>query len=127
MVAAVVTAWALLITAPAMAQAPQDARLIVVVTDPSGAVIRGAAVTLAAEEEAPRVTVPALVTSAAGSATFAALKPGRYTLTAEFDGFDIGVATGVLKADDWMRETGNRRPHRILNNINELLTCGVIQ
>jgi len=39
----------------------------------------------------------------------------------------FGVATGVLKADDWMRETGNRRPHRILNNINELLTCGAIQ
>jgi 4-nitrophenyl phosphatase len=39
----------------------------------------------------------------------------------------FGVTTGVMTADDWARQTGKRRPHRVLAQIRELLTAGVIQ
>jgi HAD superfamily hydrolase (TIGR01450 family) len=39
----------------------------------------------------------------------------------------FGVTTGVMTADDWALETGKRRPHRVLAQIRELLTDGVIQ
>jgi 4-nitrophenyl phosphatase len=39
----------------------------------------------------------------------------------------FGVTTGVMKEDDWARETGKRRPHRVLAQIRELLTNGAIQ
>ncbi len=35
----------------------------------------------------------------------------------------FGVTTGVTKLEDWARETGNRRPHRVLNEIRDLLDC----
>jgi ribonucleotide monophosphatase NagD (HAD superfamily) len=38
----------------------------------------------------------------------------------------FGVATGVMTEADWARETGNRRPHRVLAGIRELLACGAI-
>lgn len=34
----------------------------------------------------------------------------------------FGVTTGVMNADDWARETGKRRPHRVLTQIRNLLT-----
>jgi len=39
----------------------------------------------------------------------------------------FGVTTGVMTADDWERETGKRRPHRVLAQIGELLTDGVVE
>jgi HAD superfamily hydrolase (TIGR01450 family) len=39
----------------------------------------------------------------------------------------FGVTTGVMTADDWARQTGNRRPHRVLAQILELLTDGIIE
>jgi NagD protein len=39
----------------------------------------------------------------------------------------FGVTTGVMTADDWERETGKRRPHRVLAQLRDLLTGGVIQ
>jgi 4-nitrophenyl phosphatase len=36
----------------------------------------------------------------------------------------FGVTTGVMSEADWLRESGKRRPHRILNDIRELLTHG---
>ena len=39
----------------------------------------------------------------------------------------FGVTTGVMTQDDWARETGKRRPHRVLGEIRELLTSGVTQ
>jgi ribonucleotide monophosphatase NagD (HAD superfamily) len=38
----------------------------------------------------------------------------------------FGVTTGVMTQDDWARETGKRRPHRVLTSIRELLTNGAI-
>jgi 4-nitrophenyl phosphatase len=39
----------------------------------------------------------------------------------------FGVTTGVMKAQDWARATGNRRPHRVLGKIYDLLKCGVLR
>ena len=33
----------------------------------------------------------------------------------------FGVCTGVMKSVDWAREIGNRRPHKILKEIGEVL------
>lgn len=38
----------------------------------------------------------------------------------------FGVTTGVMTSEDWSRETGKRRPHRVLTHIGELLTSGAI-
>jgi 4-nitrophenyl phosphatase len=38
----------------------------------------------------------------------------------------MGVTTGVMTHEDWMRQTGTRRPHRVLKDLRELLICGVI-
>ena len=39
----------------------------------------------------------------------------------------FGVTTGVTKLEDWARQTGNRRPHRVLNEIRDLLKCDALQ
>jgi len=33
----------------------------------------------------------------------------------------FGVTTGVMKQEDWERQTGKRRPHHLLNDLRELL------
>jgi ribonucleotide monophosphatase NagD (HAD superfamily) len=38
----------------------------------------------------------------------------------------FGVTTGVMTPADWARETGKRRPHRVLGHMRELLTNGAI-
>jgi len=38
----------------------------------------------------------------------------------------FGVTTGVMTHEDWARETGKRRPHRVLSRISELLTSGAV-
>jgi 4-nitrophenyl phosphatase len=39
----------------------------------------------------------------------------------------FGVTTGVMKQDDWERESGKRRPHYVLNDLRELMGNGAIQ
>jgi HAD superfamily hydrolase (TIGR01450 family) len=39
----------------------------------------------------------------------------------------FGVTTGVTKSEDWARETGNRRPHRVLSEIRDLLECDALR
>ena len=39
----------------------------------------------------------------------------------------FGVTTGVMTAEDWARETGNRRPHRVLAEIRDLLKCDALR
>jgi 4-nitrophenyl phosphatase len=34
----------------------------------------------------------------------------------------FGVTTGVMKQEDWERQTGKRRPHHLLNDLRDLLT-----
>lgn len=36
----------------------------------------------------------------------------------------FGVTTGVMTPEDWERESGKRRPHRVLTQIRDLLTLG---
>ncbi len=38
----------------------------------------------------------------------------------------FGVTTGVTTREDWLRQSGTRRPHRVLTDVRELLTSGVI-
>ncbi len=39
----------------------------------------------------------------------------------------FGVTTGVMKQEDWERETGKRRPHYVINDLRELLRNGAVQ
>ena len=39
----------------------------------------------------------------------------------------FGVTTGVMKPEDWERESGKRRPHYVLNDLRELLSNGAVQ
>jgi hypothetical protein len=76
---------------PAAAQDPAPAgALRVTIADPSGAVIPSASVTI---REAGQLDSSPLLRSAAtsdtGVAVFAGLPPGRYTIRAEFAGFEI--------------------------------------
>ena len=39
----------------------------------------------------------------------------------------FGVTTGVMKLEDWERETGKRRPHYLLNDLRDLLTDAAVR
>jgi 4-nitrophenyl phosphatase len=39
----------------------------------------------------------------------------------------FGVTTGVMRIEDWARESGNRRPHRVLGEIRDLLKCDALR
>jgi 4-nitrophenyl phosphatase len=39
----------------------------------------------------------------------------------------FGVTTGIMKQEDWDRQTGKRRPHYVLNDLRELLRNGAVQ
>jgi hypothetical protein len=84
----------------AAAQATRDARLLVTVVDVTGAILPGANVKVVPEDASAGPPATAS-TNDAGVATLSGLKPGRYTITAEFSGFDAGEVTGVrLRAGD---------------------------
>src|SRR5262245_24715410 len=70
----------------AEAQTTRDARAIVTIVDATGAILPSATVTITPRE----LPAQALVATAtdAGVATVSGLKPGRYTIRAEFPGFD---------------------------------------
>ena len=90
---------------PAIAQTPATGRLLVTVVDPSGAVIPQATVTVTAQESRPApVTLAPAKTADTGVATFDALAPGRYTIVAEFRGFET-----VTVRDFRVRAGDNRR------------------
>lgn len=78
----------------ALAQPPRAARATISVVDVTGAVLPGATVTLVAEEG---VDAPVTGSTAdSGVATFTGLRPGRYSIRAEFPGFAGGEVTNVL-------------------------------
>jgi hypothetical protein len=80
---------ALAAPAAAAAQAARPGTLQVTVVDQSGAVIANATVTVAGAEDATKAQAPAPVqTNAQGVANLVGLPPGRYTVRAEFPGFD---------------------------------------
>jgi hypothetical protein len=73
------------------AQAARETRLLVTVVDQSNAVLPTATVTVTGLEDVTRKNAVAPVqTTSAGVATIGALAPGRYSVHAEFPGFDPG-------------------------------------
>ena len=89
-------------THAAFAQTPRTATLQVTVVDPSGAVIANAMVTVAGAEDSTRAQTPAPIqTSAQGVASLPGLPPGRYSVRAEFPGFDTKTLPDVrVRAGD---------------------------
>jgi hypothetical protein len=84
----------------AAAQTTREARAIVTVVDITGAILPGATVTITPREAGVAGSVVATATDA-GVAIAAGLKPGRYTIKAEFPGFDpIELADVNLRAGD---------------------------
>jgi hypothetical protein len=75
--------------ANAFAQPASPATLRVTVVDPSNAIVVGATVTVTGAEPATRTqSVPIATTADNGVATLTGLAPGRYTIQAEFPGFE---------------------------------------
>lgn len=78
------------------AQTARPGRLIITVADQTGAVIPNATVTIAGEEAATKsATVAPAQTTEQGVATLAGLPPGRYTIQAEFTGFETAILKDV--------------------------------
>ena len=66
------------------------------VTDPSGAVVPGATVTVIAADDASKgAAIPPVRTTDVGVATIPDVKPGRYTIKAEFPGFETRTLADV--------------------------------
>ena len=80
----------------AFAQPAPTATLRVTVVDPTNAVIVGATVTVSGAEPATRAqSVPVATTVDTGIATMAGIAPGRYTIVAEFPGFEARTLQDV--------------------------------
>src|SRR5260221_2319471 len=80
----------------AFAQPAATATLRVTVVDPSNAIIVGATVTVTGAETAMRAqAAPVEKTADSGIATVTGLAPGRYTILAEFPGFEARTLTDV--------------------------------
>jgi len=104
------------------AQAPNArGKLIITVSDPSGAIVPDATVTIVGLDDATKgATVPPAKTGANGAATFEGLVPGRYSVTAEFAGFDLGLLRDV-------RVSRGDNKHLVvlpLKNMTEAVTVG---
>jgi hypothetical protein len=93
---------ALLLATPLLAQTPPTGRLLVTVADQTGAVIPGATVTVTGEATAPNTpAIEPVKTSDRGIATVERLVPGRYTIRAEFPGFQTRLIADVrVRAGD---------------------------
>jgi hypothetical protein len=97
---------------PAQAQAPREAGLRLTVSDQSGAIIVNAAVTVQPVDP-PGSPVQA-TTNEHGEAIFNALAPGRYTVRAEFPGFD------AKQLDDVRVRAGNVTRREMKLNIAKI-------
>ena len=82
-----------------LAQTSSRTSLVVTVVDPSGAVLPEASVTVAGVEDDTKAMAPrAAKTTSSGAVTFSGLAPGRYSLHAEFPGFEPGTVPDVRVA-----------------------------
>jgi len=87
---------ALLVAVPLYAQPAPTGTLRVTVVDPSNAVVLGATVTVTGADPATAAVKAAPAKSAEGGvATIANLPPGRYTVVAEFPGFETRTLADV--------------------------------
>jgi hypothetical protein len=94
---------------------------MVTVSDPSGAVVPEATVTIIGLDDSLKSsTIPPAKTAANGTATFEGLAPGRYSIKGEFVGFDLGLLREV-------RVTRGDNKHILvlpLKNMTESVTVG---
>lgn len=89
-------AGALLLPVTASAQAQRDARVQVTVVDPSGSIVPDTTVTLVGLEPSTQSATPApSKTNDKGIAVIDRVTPGRYSIRAEFPGFDLGLLRDV--------------------------------
>jgi len=86
---------------PLAAQAAR-ARIVITIVDPSGAIIPDASVTVVALDPGASATaVPPVKTTDKGLATIENLAPGRYSVTASFPGFELGLLKDIrLRSGD---------------------------
>src|SRR5918994_6088577 len=114
---------AALVTAVAASAQGARGRLIVTVADTTAAVIPDAKVTVVALDDAAKDTPIAPVqTSREGIATFAGLAPGRYSIVAEFAGFEMGLLRDVP-----VRGGDNRRIVVLkIQGLSETVTVGQV-
>jgi hypothetical protein len=84
------------VPAIASAQTPRDARVQVTVVDPSGLIVPEATVTLVGLEPATQAVTPAPTrTTDKGIAIIERVTPGRYSISAEFPGFELGLLRDI--------------------------------
>jgi hypothetical protein len=82
--------------APSLAQAARDGKLIVTVTDQTGAVLPGAIINVNGLDDANRLAQPLVAhADARGVATLENLLPGRYAMRVDMDGFQSAVVAEV--------------------------------
>ena len=95
----------------AFAQPVATATLRVTVLDSSHAIIVGATVTATSADLATRAQpVPVAKTEDSGIATLTGLVPGRYTIQAEFPGFDRRtLSEGLRRSSDSETAQGSER------------------
>jgi hypothetical protein len=86
----------LLVARPVLAQATRDGRVQVTVVDQTGGVVPGATVKLTGLEPATQTqTIAPAMSADSGVAIVEKVTPGRYSITAEFPGFDLGLLRDV--------------------------------
>jgi hypothetical protein len=106
-------------TTAAQPAAPR-ARLVITVIDQTRAVLPNAKVAVAGEDDATRAVGMETATSDIGVATFEELAPGRYTVQAEFPGFEKAVVRDVRVRNRDNRLTVTLR----LEKLDETLNVG---
>jgi hypothetical protein len=96
-VAWVIAAVAFAMTSSAAAQTPRpnQGRIIITVVDPSSAIVQDATVTITNLESGSGAAIAPIKTNDKGLATVENLAPGRYSVKAEFPGFDLGLLKEV--------------------------------
>lgn len=77
-------------------QPPRDARLLITVVDPTGAVLQDATVTVVGlDADAKASAPPPGKTTDKGTFSASGLRPGQYSIQAEFPGFVLGLLRDV--------------------------------
>jgi hypothetical protein len=111
---------AFLLAVPVAAQNARDGRLIITVADQTNAVLPGATVTLTLQDVPNAPAIPPATTSTQGVVTFQALTPGRYTVRAEFEGFEVSTVRDVR-----VRAGENRQGVTLrIANLQDSITVG---
>lgn len=109
------------VCAPAAWAQAGRARLVVTVTDTTGAVLPNATVTIAGLEASTRARVAPAQANDSGVATLAGLAPGRYSIEASFPAFDTTIVKDVRLRAGENRQTIVLKP----SGFSDSVTVGV--